>query len=72
MIDLKTLYEQTTMYCTLIDAFDSPMYHIEIYHQPDTPIYIRAVFDKRSFNKSVITDILRKISFSVDEGEYIL
>lgn len=60
MIDLKTLYEQTTMYCTLLHECDVNKYHIEIYQQNDTPIYIRVVLE-RNFNSTVI----HKISFSV-------
>lgn len=39
-IELKTLYEQTTQYCTLVDTDDTASYYIEIFHQSETPIYI--------------------------------
>lgn len=38
-IDLKTLYEQTTLYCTKVDEFNT-CYHVEVYNQPNTPIFI--------------------------------
>lgn len=68
MIDLKTLYEQTTMYSELVDEFDSNNYHFEIYHQPDTPIYIRVVF---VWNFNPTTYKIHEISFSTDKGAYI-
>lgn len=42
MIDLKTLYEQVTMYCNLIDTINGEIYKVEFFEQPDTPIVIRA------------------------------
>lgn len=47
MIDLKTLYEQTTMYCELIETKHEDVYHdIEIYHQLDTPIFVYVYWDR--------------------------
>ena len=39
-IDLKTLYEQTTPYCDLVDIDNTADYYVEIFHQLETPIYI--------------------------------
>lgn len=39
-IDLKTLYEQTTMYCNLVQKLHAAPLHVEVYEQPDTPILI--------------------------------
>ena len=39
-IDLKTLYEQTTMYCELVDIDKTVKYDVEIFHQLETPIYV--------------------------------
>ena len=44
--DIKTLYEQTTMYCDLISKSDDENYHIEIYQQPDTPIKVFVYWSK--------------------------
>lgn len=40
MVDLKTLYEQTTQVCDLVDTDNTDRYYIEIFHQLETPIYI--------------------------------
>lgn len=45
-IDLKTLYEQTTMYCELIATSHEHKYNIEIYQQPDTPIKVFVYWSK--------------------------
>ena len=39
-IDIKTLYEQTTMYCDLVTTDKNASYDVEIFHQLETPIYI--------------------------------
>lgn len=44
--DIKTLYEQTTMYCELISQSDDESYHIEIYQQPNTPIKVFVYWSK--------------------------
>lgn len=46
-IDLKTLYEQTTMYCDLIATSSDYQYQIEIYQQPNTPIKIFVYWSKK-------------------------
>lgn len=46
MIDLKTLYEQTTLYCEPVDTDETETYNIEIYNQPETPIYIFVYYNK--------------------------
>ena len=45
-IDLKTLYEQTTMYCERIDTQLTDKYIVEIFQQPDTPIIIFAYWTR--------------------------
>lgn len=45
-IDLKTLYEQTTMYCELIATSSDYKYNIEIYQQPDTPLKVFVYWSK--------------------------
>ena len=45
MIDLKTLYEQTTLYCELVETIHHPAYKIEIFHQPDTPLFVFAYWN---------------------------
>lgn len=44
--DIKTLYEQTTMYCDLIATSSDYQYNIEIYQQPNTPIKIFVYWSK--------------------------
>lgn len=44
--DLKTLYEQTTMYCDIITTSEDENYKIEIYQQPDTPIKVFVYWSK--------------------------
>lgn len=44
--DIKTLYEQTTLYCELVDTDETERYNIEIYNQPETPIYIFVYWHK--------------------------
>lgn len=46
-IDLKTLYEQTTMYCELIKKETLANFIIETYHQPETPLYITVYWNKQ-------------------------
>lgn len=46
MIDLKTLYEQTTMYCNLIKVKNDNNYVVEIFEQTDTPIQIVVYWSK--------------------------
>lgn len=50
MIDLKTLYEQTTMYCDIIDILDDGNHKIEVYKQPDTPIKVFVYWSKELHN----------------------
>ena len=45
-IDIKTLYEQTTMYCELINQSEDENYKIEIYQRPDTPIKVFVYWSK--------------------------
>lgn len=45
-IDIKTLYEQTTMYCDIISTSEDENYRIEIYQQPDTPIRVFVYWSK--------------------------
>lgn len=40
LIDLKTLYEQTTAICELINKYHAAPLHFEVYQQPDTPILV--------------------------------
>lgn len=45
--DIKTLYEQTTMYCDLIATSSDYQYNIEIYQQPNTPIKVFVYWSKK-------------------------
>ena len=45
--DIKTLYEQTTMYCDIITTSEDENYKIEIYSQPDTPIKVFVYWSKK-------------------------
>ena len=45
-IDIKTLYEQTTMYCDIIEVLDDGNHKIEVYQQPDTPIKVFVYWSK--------------------------
>lgn len=42
IVDLKTLYENVTMYCDMVDNYRTIDYYVEVYRQPDTPILIFA------------------------------
>lgn len=44
--DIKTLYEQTTMYCNIIKVTEDENYKIEIYQQPNTPIKVFVYWSK--------------------------
>ena len=44
--DIKTLYEQTTMYCNILKETEDENYRIEIYQQPDTPIRVYVYWSK--------------------------
>lgn len=44
--DIKTLYEQTTMYCDIINQSEDENYKIEIYQQPNTPIKVIVYWSK--------------------------
>lgn len=54
MIDLKTLFEQVTMYCDIVGHATTEKYNITIFHQPDTPIYVNVYWHK---DKSKIASI---------------
>lgn len=45
-IDLKTLYEQTSMYCDIIDLKEDNTQIIETYQQPNTPIKVFVYWSK--------------------------
>lgn len=60
-IDLKTLYEQTTMYCNLINTYKYLLKHnhtIELFEQPNTPICVAVHWDN---NKHKIISITYEI-----------
>ena len=63
-IDLKTLYEQTTMYCEHIDTFISNdnNYLIEVYQQPDTPIHIFIYWTRQGMTK------IHSITYTIKEN----
>lgn len=44
--NIQTLYEQTTMYCDLINETEDENYKIEIFQQPDTPIKVFVYWSK--------------------------
>lgn len=59
MIDLKTLYEQTTMYCELVVKGINEKYTIETYHQPETPIYVLVYWNNANNTIKAITFIIK-------------
>ena len=62
-IDIKTLYEQMTMYCDLVgETKDGNKLIFEKYHQPDTPIDVNVYWE----NNHVI-----KMTFEIREGKGI-
>lgn len=63
-IDLKTLYEQTTMYCERIDTFLSSdnKYYVEVYQQPDTPIHIFIYWTRHGMTK------IHSIAYTIKEN----
>ena len=62
-IDIKTLYEQMTMYCDLVgEVKDGDRLIFEKYHQPDTPIDVDVHWD----NNHVV-----KMTFEIREGKGI-
>ena len=67
-VDLKTLYEQTTMYCEKDDEryqyfANGDVRKVEYYQQPDTPIRVVAVW-----NISKSTPKLIEISYQIKEN----
>lgn len=65
MLDLKTLYEQTTMYCNRIDMFISKdnKYIVEVFEQPNTPINVFAYW-----NNTLLQPItLHSIAYQINE-----
>lgn len=61
--DIKTLYEQMTMYCQLVgEAKDGNKLIFEKYHQPNTPIDVNVYWE----NNHVI-----KMTFEIREGKGI-
>lgn len=60
-IDLKTLYEQTTMYCERIDTMLTEKYTVEIFQQPNTPIIIFAYWSRKGATK------LHSIAYQIGE-----
>ena len=68
MIDLKTLYEQTTLYCEQIDEryqyfANGDIRKVEYYKQPDTPIRVVAVW-----NISNALPRLIEVSYQIKEN----
>ena len=61
MIDLKTLYEQITMYCELVVKEILEKFTIETYHQPETPIYVSVYWNNAN-------NTIKAISFTI-KGE---
>ena len=62
-IDIKTLYEQMTMYCDLVgETKDGNKLIFEKYHQPNTPIDVNVYWE----NNHVI-----KMTFEIREGKGI-
>lgn len=57
MVDLKTIYEQITASFDKIEDKENDLYNIEIFQQPDTPIFAFAYWSKQHH-------ILRSISFT--------
>ena len=62
-IDLKTLYEQVTMYCVLVGTEIIGKNKMEIFQQTDTPIFIFA-----HWQCSDTQDKLYYISFGIKEN----
>lgn len=46
MFDIKTLYEQCTLYCELINQSEDDNYNISIYQQIGTPIKVIVYWSK--------------------------
>lgn len=65
-IDLKTLYEQTTLFCTKICTITDHLTHqlIEVYHQPETPLYILFYWNKDK-------GILEKATYTTNKAEWL-
>lgn len=57
MVDLKTMYEQITASFDKIEDKETDLYYVEIFQQPDTPIFVTAYWSKQHH-------ILRCISFT--------
>ena len=66
-VDLKTLYEQTTMYCEQVDEryqyfANGDIRKVEYYQQPDTPIRVVAVWKISKDNQKLI-----EVSYQIGE-----
>lgn len=66
-VDLKTLYEQTTMYCEQVDEryqyfANGDIRKVEYYKQPDTPIRVVAVWKIAKSNQKLI-----EVSYQIGE-----
>lgn len=58
--DLKTLYEQTTMYCTLVGKDYTDKYIVEVYQQNNTPLFVIIYWSKETHTIISIAYTLRK------------
>lgn len=69
MIDLKTLYEQTTMYCNRIDMFISKdnKYIVEVFQQPNTPINVFAYWHNTTTQPLTLHSIAYQIDDTISE-----
>ena len=61
-LDMKTLYEQITMYFEKIDVLIGADFFAEVYQQKDTPIIAQVFFARGSA-------VIKAISFVVKEAE---
>lgn len=60
MIDLKTLYEQTTMHCELVETQHDENYKIEVFQQFNTPIFVFVYWSKLTHTITSIVYTIRK------------
>lgn len=65
-IDLKTLYEQATLYCTKTCTITDHLTHqiIEVYNQPETPLHILFYWNKDK-------GILEKATYTTNKAEWL-
>lgn len=61
LVNMQTLYEQTTAICEKVETYLTDDYYVEIYHQPDTPIYIFVYWTRKGMTR------INSIAYTVKE-----